>query len=116
MALPKQNRIKKSRELSELFATRPAASEHFTLRASRDPHRRSHKLSVLISSKIVGRAVARNTLRRKTIAAVARIIRTHAVVPGVSAAISLKRSSIPEPHDLERELLSLMIKSGILNT
>ncbi len=116
MALPKQHRLKGRHEFSKIFAgTRPAVSDSFSLRISRDSVGAKATFAVVVPVKLVAHATARNALRRRTSEAVARIIRTGAVIPGVSAVILVRTKCLPETVVLERELLSLMKKSGILN-
>jgi hypothetical protein len=49
-------------------------------------------------------------------AAVAHLVKARGIRPGVRIAISVRTAQLPGPADLREELLSLMKKSGILNS
>lgn len=85
------------------------------MRATRDRKTTKSSFAIVVPAKTVALATARNLLQRRTSEAVAHIIRSSSIVPGVSVVILVKTKRLPEQAEMERELLSLMKKSAILN-
>jgi RNase P protein component len=73
-------------------------------------------VAILITSKAIPLATQRNLTRRRVSAAVAHLVKARGIRPGVRIAISVRTAQLPGPADLREELLSLMKKSGILNS
>lgn len=117
MALPNKNRLKGKRQFSKVFSeTRPAISEHFSVRVTVDRTGTGHRFAIVVPAKIVGLASARNVLRRRSVEALSHILRKSQIFPGIRAVITLRTPFVPAAGPLEQELMSLMKKSGILPT
>lgn len=116
MAFAKQNRLKGKREFSQVFfGERPVVSESFSLRVSRGHTERTPKFAVVVPAKIIALSTTRNLFRRRITEVMARIIRRIPMKSGTRAVVSVRVKQLPETVELEREILLLMKKSGIVS-
>lgn len=93
---------------------RPVISEYFSIRVLREPAQTPFRCAIVVAAKMVALATKRNLYRRRITESVRRIIASHPPLPGTSVVVAVRTPHIPAAAALDRELMSLMKKSGIV--
>ncbi len=110
--LPKNNRLKKTKEIKQAFYTKYRANTKFTkifLRKKRDPE---FQLLVIVSSKISKRAVKRNRIRRRIVGLFERIEGEHKNLSYFTCVVQVKNKDIltQRTEVLENDILGTVKK------
>ena len=113
MALPKQRRLKESKIISQVFSkARPTQEFGISVRAM-DSRQQLSRFVVVVPMKSAPLAVHRNAIRRRVAETLQRIVTAGGIAPRKNVVVTV-RSLLPNATTLEKSLVLLLRKSGIL--
>lgn len=114
MALPKKKRLPGT-ALAGIVRTKSVASDGpVSLKALRDG-RGAFRCAVVVPSLVAPAATRRNRIRRAYTEALRLVLKKHAPDSGWSCLLMVRTSDIGAPQELQRRILVLLQKSGIVS-